>query len=474
MSGRGALPMNPGRAVALLMWFGTVIAGSGQPETLQAPIARAQQDIAVATAELNALRDATAAARAPLVQRVEALERQVREQRATADRLREWRTQGEREQRVLTETLQVSSAEAEYVYSALLEYRRSLETRGGPAEPPDLRAGLRAVDELLRPDDDFAALGRSAAALVDLAVSRNRARLGGESFVGACLDAEGRERTGRFVTMGPLAYFADAEGTLAGVVGRRLGSVQPALHASGADVAPTHVAQVASGASAVLPVDASGGDALLLSAARQSWWAHVHSGGAVMVPIIVVGLLAVVLVCWKWLALRRVTTPAPSDLEPIMVCLQAGDRAGAQAMAIALGPPLGEILRDGIGYLDAPPELLEELLHERVMGVLPRLDRHLGALAVLGGVAPLLGLLGTVTGMIHTFQIITLFGSGDTRMLSGGIAEALVTTEAGLVIAIPVVLVHAYFQRRVRAILAGLEQTVVAFMNRLKSTESAA
>jgi biopolymer transport protein ExbB len=77
-------------------------------------------------------------------------------------------------------------------------------------------------------------------------------------------------------------------------------------------------------------------------------------------------------------------------------------------------------------------------------------------------------LLGTVTGMIHTFQTITLTGSGDPRFVSGGIAEALVTTESGLVIAIPVVLMHAYLARRVRTIVAGLEQTTVAFVNGLK------
>jgi biopolymer transport protein ExbB len=96
------------------------------------------------------------------------------------------------------------------------------------------------------------------------------------------------------------------------------------------------------------------------------------------------------------------------------------------------------------------------------------LERHLGTLAVLGGVAPLLGLLGTVTGMIHTFRLVTIFGAGNPRLLSGGIAEALVTTEFGLIIAIPVLLLHAYFSRRVRTITAALEHTLAGFVNSLK------
>ena len=112
-------------------------------------------------------------------------------------------------------------------------------------------------------------------------------------------------------------------------------------------------------------------------------------------------------------------------------------------------------------------------MHERALAVLPLLDRHLGLLAVLGGVAPLLGLLGTVTGMIHTFQLVTVFGSGDAKLLSGGISEALVTTEAGLIIAVPVLLVHAFLSRRVRTLVAALEQTVVGFVNRLHAESPA-
>jgi biopolymer transport protein ExbB len=111
-------------------------------------------------------------------------------------------------------------------------------------------------------------------------------------------------------------------------------------------------------------------------------------------------------------------------------------------------------------------------MHERALATIPTLDRHLGMLAVLGGVAPLLGLLGTVTGMIHTFELVTIFGTGDAKLLSGGITEALVTTETGLIIAVPVLLVHAYLSRRVRGIVTSLEQTVVGFMNRMHRQEA--
>jgi biopolymer transport protein ExbB len=90
-------------------------------------------------------------------------------------------------------------------------------------------------------------------------------------------------------------------------------------------------------------------------------------------------------------------------------------------------------------------------------------------LALSAAAAPLLGLLGTVTGMINTFNMITVFGAGDPKTLAGGISEALITTEFGLVVAIPSLLLHAVLSRRVKGVLASMEQTTVAFINGLPS-----
>jgi len=92
-------------------------------------------------------------------------------------------------------------------------------------------------------------------------------------------------------------------------------------------------------------------------------------------------------------------------------------------------------------------------------------ERGLSALAVLGAVAPLLGLLGTVTGMINTFRVITLFGTGDPKLMSGGISEALVTTELGLAVAIPIMLLHTYLSRRTDSIVGDMEGKAVQMAN---------
>ena len=88
---------------------------------------------------------------------------------------------------------------------------------------------------------------------------------------------------------------------------------------------------------------------------------------------------------------------------------------------------------------------------------------------MVAATSPLLGLLGTVTGMIKTFKLITVFGTGDARSLSSGISEALITTEFGLFVAIPALIIHALLLRKTKGVLASMEQTAVAFKNGLET-----
>lgn len=113
--------------------------------------------------------------------------------------------------------------------------------------------------------------------------------------------------------------------------------------------------------------------------------------------------------------------------------------------------------------------VIEELLFERILRVRPTLERFLPFLSMTAAAAPLLGLLGTVVGMIKTFQLITIFGTGDAKSLSSGISEALVTTALGLIIAIPTLIVHGSLSRMAKRKLGLLEELSVAFVNGVSS-----
>ena len=127
------------------------------------------------------------------------------------------------------------------------------------------------------------------------------------------------------------------------------------------------------------------------------------------------------------------------------------------------------LLVDAVEHADESKDLLNEVLYERLLQTQPKLERMIPFIAVVAATSPLLGLLGTVTGMIKTFKLITVFGTGDARSLSSGISEALITTEFGLLVAIPSLIVHALLLRKTKGVLASMEQSAVAFTNGLET-----
>jgi biopolymer transport protein ExbB len=128
--------------------------------------------------------------------------------------------------------------------------------------------------------------------------------------------------------------------------------------------------------------------------------------------------------------------------------------------------PLGRVLASYEENRDVDVETLELKLDEAILRESSQLEKFLWALKVVGVVAPLLGLLGTVTGMIRTFQLITLFGTGDPKMMASGISEALVTTMLGLCVAIPMVLLHALVASSSRSIVDVLNEQAAGLVAR--------
>ncbi len=177
-----------------------------------------------------------------------------------------------------------------------------------------------------------------------------------------------------------------------------------------------------------------------------------EDGGVVGFIIIAVGALGLALCLWKLFSLYRTGSRIRRQMKD-------GDAD--------LSNPLGRVLAV---YGDNPGvdlETLELKLDEAILRETAPLETGLGFIKVLYIVAPLLGLLGTVVGMIATFQMITLFGTGDPRMMAGGISTALVTTVLGLVVAIPLTLLHSFLQGKARALIQVLEEQAAGIIARL-------
>ena len=168
-----------------------------------------------------------------------------------------------------------------------------------------------------------------------------------------------------------------------------------------------------------------------------------HQGGIVGYIITAVGLLAFLLGLWRLLALFSIGGSVRSQLK---------------SNALSQKNPLGRVLKAAEDNKGADIESMELKLNEAILKELPKLTSGEALLKIIAAVAPLLGLLGTVTGMILTFQAITIFGAGDPKAMAGGISSALITTVLGLVVAIPTILMHTFVSSRSKSIIHVLEE----------------
>ena len=187
--------------------------------------------------------------------------------------------------------------------------------------------------------------------------------------------------------------------------------------------------------------------------------------------IIMLGILSLAIAGFKWWEISKFNVPTPIQINAILDDLSEGDQQSALKKAAAIPGKAGEMVVVAVEHFDGKRRLLEELLYEKLLSIRPKLERFLPFLAVTAAAAPLMGLLGTVMGMIKTFKLITKFGTGDARTLSSGISEALVTTELGLVVAIPILIIHGIMMRMSKGKVGSLEATALAFMNGLSENE---
>lgn len=313
---------------------------------------------------------------------------------------------------------------------------------------------------------DIEDISGMAAALFDEMELSGQVSLREASFVGR----DGVEQTGEVMTLG--AFTAVYRTGDSGEIGflkysqseRKLFALS-ALPPSGM---ARRIRAYLDGRSESATIDISGGAALLQITQEVGLWEHLLLGGPIVYPILALGVIALVLVAYRLVFLKRVHGNTDRIMGDVSTLASRGDWEGCEAVIRKYRDrkmPVIEVVSDGLSARDEDRATLESVMQEAILRELPRVERGLSMLAVFGAVAPLLGLLGTVTGMIETFRVITLYGTGDPRLMSSGISEALITTELGLTVAIPIMLFHTFLSRRANAIIGEMEEKAVHLSN---------
>jgi len=198
--------------------------------------------------------------------------------------------------------------------------------------------------------------------------------------------------------------------------------------------------------------------ALMLAEDKETILQHLQKGGFWVIPIMLFALFASITAVCKAVSLFRMPPLFPALAERVAAAIKDNASALDSVMRKVQGPQK-ELLQ--IALTPQTAEQRDDRLYAALLEQRNRLERWLGAIAITAAVSPLLGLLGTVSGMITTFKLMTLYGAGDPSSVSAGISEALVTTELGLVVAIPSLLAHALMSRKVKNYFSQLEGDVV-------------
>lgn len=193
----------------------------------------------------------------------------------------------------------------------------------------------------------------------------------------------------------------------------------------------------------------------------------IKAGGWLMVPILLCSIVALAI------SIERYWTLSPRKIVPrnllaqVWVWINHNQLDANRLRELRQGSPLGRILAAGLSNYRHGRDVMKESIEEAANHVVHELERFLDALGTIAGIAPLLGLLGTVVGMIDMFNEMQARGSNDITALAGGLSQALITTAAGLIVAIPTLIAHRYFMRRVDALVVTMEQETIKLVDAL-------
>lgn len=191
----------------------------------------------------------------------------------------------------------------------------------------------------------------------------------------------------------------------------------------------------------------------------------VIAGGWVMIPILLCSVIAMAVVAERLWSLQRHRVLPEKTVAEALYAVESKKIPATLLREMAHASPLGKIIAYGLMRINDNTETLHDAVEEAGRHVVHDLEKYMNGLGTIAAIAPLLGLLGTVIGMIKVFTAITVTGVGDASALAGGISESLITTTFGLAVAIPALMAHRYLSRKIDGLAIELEQVTSQFVS---------
>lgn len=191
----------------------------------------------------------------------------------------------------------------------------------------------------------------------------------------------------------------------------------------------------------------------------------IQAGGWLMLPIIACSVVALTIIIERLWSLRRSRVLPTPLLEALREASQGKFKVDDENRRQALSSPLGKIVSAALLNRNRGRDVVKESVEDTGRQVVHDLERYLNTLGTIASITPLMGLLGTVFGMIEVFTVISVQGTGDTELLAGGISKALITTATGLAVAIPSLLFYRYFRGKIDELVVNMEEQAIRLIN---------
>lgn len=414
-------------------------------------------DLEKAVAELAKVRETIRQEKPPLAKESNAIAADLREKRRLSELARTSREAAESGFAKTENELKIWRDERQYIEGLLFEFRKASEAKQSLAR-----------NELNRELLD-APTSAGHLALLESTIAHLKEIGKVETVKGEAISDDGAFIPGTFAEAGPVSWFLSDDGFVSGLVS--VNADMMPLIVPGTEQ-PGPIGSVLRGERSSLRFDPTMGTAVALDETKRTLVEHVKEGGFWMIPILLLGVVSFTTALIKWAQLSRVRDFSQQRVHEVLDHLHRDEPARAREAIAKVRHPAKKVLERGIDIVSSgspfSKEGLEEALYEKYIEAVPRLQRGLALLSVAAGAGPLLGLLATVTGIMKTFRLITIFGSGDAKPLASGISESLIGTEYGLIVAIPSLIAYALMSRKIHGIKDAMELTSLAFINGLR------
>ena len=428
---------------------------------------KANRDLESSLKDLSELRLRIADEKIPLLTNIKELENEVRIKQSKVDRQLRLRDNRDMNLERLKKQVKDLRNQNSYFTNLLDEFINQFETSIDFSEE---QVYGEAINEATSSsykkdyDGDNSDTFLSQINVISTAITRLKNVIGGYNYEGKAITEDGEVVDGTYSAFGPTVYFKSQDNSVQGIADTELNAATSIIKNPGKKFNATINSYIDDG-TGFLPFDSSLGSALKVAEVNESMFEHISKGGAVGLAIILLGLVSLTVGAIKCREILTFKSPTREDVQKILSFIEKDDLSEAYLLAQKTDKSTYGLLNTAIENYKSDRGKLEELLYEKIINVQPKLMRFLPFMAVTAAAAPLMGLLGTVTGMINTFSLITIFGTGDAKSLSSGISEALVTTELGLIVAIPSLIFHALLIRMAKEKVGDLDNASVSFIN---------